>query len=202
MYDMLTSTMWQDYKGYKRQLELKSDIPTLIKGLLFTIFGIGLTFWATISDKAELCIFTAPCALYGIFALCISLNRLSRLSRVDKYTYDIELSMTPAKIIRTKKGKYGIVSDCEDYLGVSLRLILPPQFCMIERVDEECFIISKKKTFSNKVYYGIYNSNSKKITVPVQFDSIRRPNSSADLYIVEINGRTEKFNSFGDRIIR
>lgn len=123
------------------------------------------------------------------------------MSEVNDIAYDIELSSSSAKIIRTKKGEYGIVSECEDSYGPYLRLILFPQYNMIERADDSVFIISKKRKFNKKNCYGIFNSNAKKITVPIQFDNIKRPKNTADLYTAEINGNIERYNSCGDRIL-
>lgn len=206
MFDMLTSTMWQDYKGYKRQLNLKSAVPDFILGLFWTIVTIVITvsfISLDIFDDLGPFPFFLPLlsGSYGISALVISIRRIFRQSKVDKVAFDIELSTAQAKIIRTKKRKYGIVGDCKDKLGSYLCLILPPRYSMIERVNNSYFIISKKARH-NKIHKGLFNSNIRKITIPVRFERINRPNDSADLYVAEANGRIEKYNSFGDRIIR
>lgn len=204
LFEMLTSTMWQDYKGYKRDLNLKNPLGMFLEGLMFFVLGIGFSIGciASNNDVGILLIFTIPFTLYGIYLLYGSSQYFIELDKVNRVAYDIELSSTSAKIIRTKKYKYGIVCDCENSIGVYLRLILYPKYVSIERTDNNCFIIAKNGTFSKKVLYGIYNSEKRKITVPIRFEKISRPNSNADLYIAEINGHTEKFNSFGDRIVR
>lgn len=206
MFDMLTSTLWQDYKGYKREIQLKTDLKgfkySLFSGIVLLLIGVPLTVALFESgDDVVLCIFTIPMAIGGVYKLSNALPRYQYMSQVNEIAYDIELSSSTAKIIRTKKGKYGIVNECEDSYGPFLRLILLPEYNLIERTDDSVFIISKKKKSNEKIYYGIFNSNTGKITVPVQFDNIKRPKNTADLYTAEINGRIEKYNSHGDRIL-
>lgn len=207
MFDMLTSTLWQDYKGYKRDILLKTDLKgfkySLFSGIVLLLIGLPLTVALLFEsgDDAVLCIFTIPMAIGGVYKLSNALPRYQYMTKVNEIAYDIELSSSSAKIIRTKKGKYGIVSECVDSYGPYLRLILLPQYNMIERADDSVFIISKKKRFNEKNYYGIFNSNVNKITVPIQFDNIKRPKNTADLYTAEINGHVEKYNSCGDRIL-
>lgn len=206
MFEMLTSTLWQDYKGYKRDIQLKTDLKgfkySLFSGILLLLIGVPLTVALFESgDDAVLGIFTIPMVIGGVYKLSKVLPRYQYMSQVNEIAYDIELSSSSAKIIRTRKGEYGIVSECKDSYGPYLRLILLPQYKMIERADDSVFIISKKKRFNENSYYGIFNSNVKKITVPVRFDKIKRPKNTADLYIAEINGHIEKYNSCGDRIL-
>lgn len=213
MFEMLTSTLWQDYKGYKREIQLKTDSKklkyTLFSAIILLFVGlfVGL-FIGLYGSKIyvrdyvpSLCIVAISFAIYGILGVYKSFPRYQYMSQVNKIAYDIELSSSTAKIIRTKKGKYGIVNECEDSYGPYLRLILLPEYNLIERTDDSVFIISKKKKSNEKIYYGIFNSDTGKITVPVQFDDIKRPKSTADLYTAEINGRIDKYNSHGDRIL-
>lgn len=201
MFDMLTSTMWQDYKGYKREQNLKTNIKEFFHFLLFAVIGIFAAGACFFEGDIFILFGAIPVSLsigciWGIIKFCVI--PWSCMSKVNKVAFDIELSSTEAKIIRTKKMKYGIVCDYDTYL----RLILPPKYDTIKRTDYDCFIISSKNTISKRIFYGIYNSNLRRITVPVRFDKIFRPNDSANLYIVEKDGETYKFNSMGDRIVR
>lgn len=205
MFDMLTSTMWQDYKGYKRELNIKSNIERFFFSLSLAVIGIYCTSLFFIEGDIFIFLGTFSLAIagYGIWYIVnFYILRWCRMAKVNNVAYDIELSSTDVKMIRTKKKKYGIVCDCDNGSDKYLRLILTPKYDMINRTDDDSFIISSKRTFSKKLCYGIYNSSLGKITVPVRFDKIFRPKDSANLYIAEKNGETYKFNSMGDRIVR
>lgn len=110
MFDMLTSTMWQDYKGYKRELNLETNIVQFLGLLLIAVIGII----SAVASYIEGDVFY----LIGIIPLGIAIRSIwviielyvvpwYRMSKVNSVAYDIELSLTDVKIIRTKKKKYG-----------------------------------------------------------------------------------------------
>ena len=206
LFDMLTSTMWQDYKGYKRSLNIKSSAIYFIKGLIVFIIGVGLTIGCLTSknDVGILLIFTIPMVIYGLANLIPWFIRNNRLSHVDSVAYDIELTTNNVKMVRTKKSKYGVINECDDPFGSGTYpcIILYPKYDSMERVDDSTFILAQKNRKSGKLYYGIYNSELKQISVPIEYDSIKRPSDSANLFIAKRNDVVEKFNSQGDRIIR
>lgn len=205
---MLTSTLWQDYKGYKRSLGLSSNIRVLLWiswALFLIIVGIVLTVMC-LSDFFEfwvLLIFPAAMLFSGIYILFKVVYYLFDFYQVNRVAYDIELNSGFSYIIRTRKGKYGIVRDCKNFFDETYpSIILSPKYDMIKREGNNIFLVSKKKSFPKSVYYGLYNCWTKRMTIPIRFDSITRPDCSADLFIAKKNGHVERFNSMGDRIIR
>lgn len=210
MFDILTSTIWQDFKGYKRDLQWESLSFGEILWILFVIaIQIGCAIGAVdLFCEGDIGIlfsaFPAVISVGIIWLLYSVLKPRYHMSKVNKVAYDIELSSTNSKIIRTKKHKYGIVQEeISEKNGdvIGLFFILSPKYNMIQRTDVDSFIIAKKQSFSSKCYYGIYNSSLREITVPIRYDKITRPNNNANLYVAELNGQKEKFNSMGDRIL-
>ena len=204
LFDMLTSTMWQDYKGYKRSLNIKSSAIYFIKGLIGFIFVVIFTIKSLISNKVGFLVISLIPMAYGLKYLIPWFIKNNRLSHVDSVAYDIELTTNKVKMVRTRKSKYGVISECDDPLGSGAYpcLILYPKYDSMERVDDSTFIIAQKNRKSGKLYYGLYNSELKQISVPIEFDSIRRPSDSANLFIAKRNDVVKMFNSQGDRIIR
>lgn len=208
MFDILTSTIWQDFKGYKRDLHLHKSGAVIYYTSICLILQIGcacgtLALW----DEGDVFLFFSvfPIVIFGAcgWYMYHIFKPLYHMAKVSKVAYDIELADPIAKMIRTKKQKYGIVVEDDDNPTSCryLYLILSPKYDMIQRTDIDSFIIAKKRSFSSKCFYGIYNSRLRKITVPIRYDKITRPNNNANLYVAELNGQKEKFNSMGDRIL-
>lgn len=208
MFDILTSTIWQDFKGYKRDLHLHTSGEVIYNTGMCLILQVGCA-WGTLALWDEGDVFLLFSVLPFVVMVACGwfiyhvFKPIYHMAKVSKVAFDIELADSIAKIIRTKKQKYGIVvEDHDDVVNSSyVYLILSPEYDMIQRTDIDSFILAKKRLFSSKIFYGIYNSSLRKITVPIRYDKITRPNNNANLYVAELNGQKEKFNSMGDRIL-
>ena len=94
---MLNSTLWQDFKGFLRD-EINKD-----KGTVEMPFIIRELFvWLIFLTLSPILILAMPKYLFAV------LLSPFRRRRITNMAYDIEVTTSKYKLIRSQKGKYGI----------------------------------------------------------------------------------------------
>lgn len=194
LFKILNSTLWQDYNGYRRDLGLRPN--TRFSEWFQFLYGTIL-FVITSPILIPICVMANP-PQNPLSSYFKCFNYLHKYPQCYRLVYDIELTTNRVKLFRTRKKKYGLVFEithpfCDN--KVYPCIILQPKYEMITRADETSYILCRKNR------YGIYNSDVKKIVVPIKYDVIHRPDKSRNLFFAELNGVEVQYNSWGDRII-
>ncbi len=179
LFEMLTNTLWQDFKGFRREewktwnkyFDLGSDWLYIIP--IVNCFAIA---WYLLKLLSFMIIYP-----FMYFAHC----------RVSSNSYDIEVTTSEFKLTRNKKGKIGLCY-WQDWLWN--KQLLRSKYSNISRSEGDCFIVIK----DNK--YGLYNGERKKMVLRCKYEKINHLHDN--VYIAKINGVQNKFNSEGDRLLQ
>lgn len=179
LYAMLTNTLWQDFKGFRRE-EWKTWNKYFDPGSdwLYIIPIVNCFALAWYLLKLLLFIIIYP---FTYFAHC----------RVSSNSYDIEVTTSEFKLTRNKKGKIGLCY-WQDWLWN--KQLLRSKYSNISRSEGECFIVVK----DNK--YGLYNGVRKKMVLKCKYEKINHLHDN--VYTAMINGVQNKYNSEGDRLLQ
>lgn len=180
IFDLLNSTLWQDFKGFLRD-EINKD-----KGTVEMPFIIRELFvWLIFLTLSPILILAMPKYLFAV------LLSPFRRRRITNMAYDIEVTTSKYKLIRSQKGKYGI---CFWENILENKLLLKSKYDKIVRSESgNAFILEKNGLF------GLYGANVQKIILDCKYTSIS--NLHDDIFLAK-KGETEcKYNSMGDRIL-
>ena len=109
--------------------------------------------------------------------------------KISINAYDIELTPNIYKLIKDKSGKIGI---CYWYNWFNCRLLLESKYENAFHLGEDAFVVKDNGKF------GIYNAKKRTIVVPLNFSNMR---FDGDFVILSNKDITEKFNSYGERIM-
>lgn len=182
LFELLNSTLWQDFKGFLRVEMSDYKKPFILTDIYITVFCI---------------IFSPFLILLSPKMLFMFLMFPFRRRRIEKVAYDIEVTTSCFKIIRNKKGKYGICRwnyNDEDSPGPDVKLLLKPRFDkIIHSKSKDAFILEKNGLF------GLYGTEIQKMILDCKYTSIS--NSHDDIFIAQKDDMESKYNSKGDRIL-
>ena len=117
----------------------------------------------------------------------------SQLRKLRKNAYDIEDTYSTFRLIRNVNGYLGL---CEWGLSFefSRKVLLESQYVRIIRWQENAFIVTNK---NNKM--GLYRTGDNKWVLPCEYEQINI--ISSDIVLAKVNGRSQHYNIFGDRIM-
>lgn len=180
IYNLLNECLWQDINGfirYEKEKAPKLDNEKEWAFLLLLVPGINL-------------IFMIAQIVYWIILLHTMLKGRNSRRKITRYAYDIEVSTSDYKFIRTKEGLIGLCF-WEDWY--SNFLLLKPKYTTIDRINDYSYILKQNDL------YGLYNANRKAIILPCKYDKIT--NIRDDIYEVTLNNGKSKYNIEGDRIL-
>ena len=186
LFELLNSTLWQDFKGFLRNEMSDYKKPFILTDIYFILI---IVFCSPVA------ILISPKILFG------DLMFPFRRRRIAKFAYDIEVTTNRFKLIRSKKGLYGICrwnQKDESILNLKrpldVKLLLKPRFDkIIHSEDGDAFIIQKNGL------WGLYGAKIQKMILDCKYTSIS--NSHDDIFIAKKDGIESKYNSKGDRIL-
>ena len=178
LFELLNSTLWQDFKGFLRDEMSDYKKPFILTDIfLILIFVVFSPLMILLSPKMLFLILMFP----------------YRRRRIAKFAYDIEVNTSHFKIIRNKKGKYGLCRwNMEEFPDI--KLLLKPCFDRIIHSESgDAFILEKNGLF------GLYGAKLQKMILECKYTSIS--NLHDDIFIARKDGKESKYNSKGDRIL-
>lgn len=180
IFELLNSTLWQDFKGFLRDEMSDYKKPFILTDIYLTLLFVVFS---------PLMILLSPQMLF--LALMFPFRR----RRIAKFAYDIEVTTSAFKMIRNKEGKYGLcLWNMKGDYGSDVKLLLKPRFNKIVHSEGgDAFILQKNGL------WGLYGAKIQKMILDCKYTSIS--NSHDDIFIAQKDGMESKYNSKGDRIL-
>lgn len=187
---MNNKIQWIDFKALERD-----DVDENFGLFSFIFWGsreIEKKWWWVFIPVLNFMYLLAFLIAFITFPLRCFINA-NQLRKLRKNAYDIEDTCSLYRLIRDVNGNIGLCEWGKSF-EFSRKVLLPPQYVKIDRWGTYRCIVTDK---NNKM--GLYNAADCEWIFPCTCDSIRI--ESNDIVSVTTNGRSQRYNSKGDRII-
>ncbi len=184
LFSAATGVIWQDFKGFKRS-EKDCKFNEIFHWTDSAIDKLDNPIIALLCIALIPLIFAFMILWWFLGPLSAAINRNS----ISNNAYDIELTPHQYKLTRNKKEKIGV---CYWLNWYNCKMLLTLNFDSIVRFDEETFVINKNGKF------GLYNAKKDKIVVSCKNSSFFIDGAFVTF---DSNGKKQKFNKYGERIM-
>lgn len=190
IFELLNSTLWQDYKGFAREeKENSDDCFSTFGGIMILVIMTSVIggIFAVVVECPQVML-AIPTVL--VFILIPYFKKNWHRWRIEKNAYDIEATVNDIKIIRNKRGKMGL---CQWKKYTYCRLLCKSKYDSIKRTYNDTFIMERNGK------YGLYSGFMKNIIAECRYDKIE--SLSDEVFALYYEGGMSKMNYKGDRIL-